>query len=146
MAFSFWKKMFGDKDGEGASPVEAPSDVVVDAAGSSPAESCCCADAADSSCECGDSCCSSERVADSSDIQGLEGFVEYVAKHLVDNPDAVSVATIEKERISVIQIRCEKKDIGKIIGKSGKTIAAIRMLVSGAGGRMGLRMTVDVLD
>ena len=79
-------------------------------------------------------------------IKGLEQFVEYVAKNLVDNPDAVSIATVEKGRISVIQIRCEKKDIGKIIGKTGKTIAALRLLVSGASGRMGLRVTVDVLD
>jgi len=80
------------------------------------------------------------------DLNGLEQFVEYVARNLVDNQDAVSVSTVEKGRVSVIQIRCEKKDIGKIIGKTGKTIAAIRLLVSGAGGRMGLRVTVDVLD
>ncbi len=79
-------------------------------------------------------------------LHGLEQFVEYVARNLVDNPDAVSLSTVEKGRVTVIQIRCEKKDIGKIIGKTGKTIAAIRLLVSGAGGRMGLRVTVDVLD
>lgn len=79
-------------------------------------------------------------------IRELESFVIYVAKNLVDNAEAVTVSTVDKERISVIQIRCEKKDIGKIIGKNGKTIAAIRLLVNGAGGRMGLRMTVDVLD
>ena len=80
------------------------------------------------------------------DLHALEQFVEYVARNLVDNADAVSLSTVEKGRVSVIQIRCEKKDIGKIIGKTGKTIAAIRLLVSGAGGRMGLRVTVDVLD
>ena len=78
--------------------------------------------------------------------EGLEDFVAYVSRSLVDNPDAVQVSTLEKDRLSVIQIRCEKRDIGKIVGKSGKTIAAIRLLVSGAGGRIGLRMTVEVLD
>ena len=78
--------------------------------------------------------------------EGLEDFVAFVSRSLVDNPDAVQVSMLEKDRLSVIQIRCEKRDIGKIVGKSGKTIAAIRTLVSGAGGRIGLRMTVEVLD
>ena len=78
--------------------------------------------------------------------EGLEDFVAFVSRSLVDNPEAVQVSMLEKDRLSVIQIRCEKRDIGKIVGKSGKTIAAIRLLVSGAGGRIGLRMTVEVLD
>ncbi len=78
--------------------------------------------------------------------EGLEDFVAFVSRSLVDNPEAVQVSMLEKDRLSVIQIRCEKRDIGKIVGKSGKTIAAIRTLVSGAGGRIGLRMTVEVLD
>jgi predicted RNA-binding protein YlqC (UPF0109 family) len=79
-------------------------------------------------------------------LAGLESFVLYVVRSLVDEPDAVSLATVERDKMSVIQISCVKKDIGKIIGKSGKTIAAIRSLVSGAAGRIGLRVTVDVLD
>ncbi len=79
-------------------------------------------------------------------MSGLEAFVLYVVQALVDEPDQVTLQTVEKNRINVIQIRCEKKDIGKIIGKSGKTISAIRALVSGAAGRTGLRVTVDVLD
>ena len=78
--------------------------------------------------------------------EGLEDFVAFVSRSLVDNPEAVQVSMLEKDRLSVIQIRCEKRDIGKIVGKNGKTIAAIRTLVSGAGGRIGLRMTVEVLD
>ena len=79
-------------------------------------------------------------------LAGLEAFVLYVVQALVDEPDQVTLQTVEKNRINVIQIRCIKKDIGKIIGKSGKTISAIRALVSGAAGRTGLRVTVDVLD
>mgnify|MGYP000856164700 CR=1 FL=1 len=80
------------------------------------------------------------------DLSGLEAFVEYVVKALVDAPEKVSLESVEKERITIIQVRCEKSDIGKIIGKSGKTIAAIRSLVSSAAGRSGLRVSVDVLD
>ena len=78
--------------------------------------------------------------------EGLEDFVAFVSRSLVDNPEAVQVSMLEKDRLSVIQIRCEKRDIGKIVGKSGKTISAIRALLSGVSGRYGQRVTVDVLD
>jgi uncharacterized protein len=78
--------------------------------------------------------------------EGIEGFVLYVIRALVDNPDSVRVATAETERATVLTVSCEKKDIGKIIGKNGKTIAAIRALANGAGGRMGKRVNVEVQD
>ena len=155
MAFSFWKKMFGDQAQSGQAGSAAPA-----------------AGAAVSAEEEVEAPVKSEVVVDDVDVnvpvaeedtvaedtlkkgvsdskvtkEGLEDFVAYVSRSLVDNPDAVQVSTLEKDRLSVIQIRCEKRDIGKIVGKSGKTIAAIRTLVSGAGGRIGLRMTVEVLD
>lgn len=76
----------------------------------------------------------------------LVEFVEYVAKSLVDEPGRVSVSTVDKGRLEILQISCEKRDIGKIIGKNGKTIAAIRVLVTGAAGRYGKKVTVEVLD
>ena len=76
-----------------------------------------------------------------------EGFVGYVAKSLVDYPDEVSVTVENREDDSkAVQIRCRKSDIGKLVGKHGKTITAIRSLVSGAAGRNGCRISVDVLD
>jgi predicted RNA-binding protein YlqC (UPF0109 family) len=77
---------------------------------------------------------------------GIEGFVLYVVRSLVDNADAVRVTTAETDRATVITVSCEKRDIGKIIGKSGKTIAAIRALANGAGGRLGKRVNVEVQD
>lgn len=76
----------------------------------------------------------------------LEGFVSYVVNSLVDNPAGVTVSTVDKDRTSTIQVACDKKDIGKIIGKNGKTIAAIRALTSGAAGRLGRRVNVEILD
>lgn len=158
MAFSFWKKMFGDQAQSGQAgsaataagaavsaeekeeKVETPvkSEVVVDdvEVNVPVAEE---ETAAEDTFKKG--------VSDSKVTkEGLEDFVSFVSRSLVDNPEAVQVSTLEKDRLSVIQIRCEKRDIGKIVGKSGKTIAAIRTLISGAGGRIGLRMTVEVLD
>ena len=77
-------------------------------------------------------------------LYDLEGFVSYVVCALVDNPDEVKVRT-EEEGCS-IQISCRKEDIGKIVGKRGKTIMAIRSLVSGAAGRQRKRVSVEVLD
>ena len=76
----------------------------------------------------------------------LESFVDYVVKSLVDNPDEVSLSTVENSEGAIIQIRCSKEDIGKIVGKRGKTIMAIRSLVSGAAGRQRKRVSVDVMD
>lgn len=159
MAFSFWKKMFGDQAQSGQAgsaataagaavsaeekeeKVETPvkSEVVVDDVEVNvpvaEEETAATEDAL------------KKGVSDSKVTkEGLEDFVSFVSRSLVDNPEAVQVSTLEKDRLSVIQIRCEKRDIGKIVGKSGKTIAAIRTLISGAGGRIGLRMTVEVLD
>ncbi len=79
-------------------------------------------------------------------IRDLEGFVEYVARALVDAPDDVRVTREENADGCTIRIDCRKEDIGKIVGKRGKTIMAIRSLVSGAAGRMHQRVSVEVVD
>lgn len=141
MTFSFWKKMFGSQANAGTDDQVVP-DAPVRGSGDSDLDAIQPGEGADQAEEVE----VQESVPSKVTRQGLEDFVLYVARALVDNPDMVTVSTLEKERLSVIQIRCDKPDIGKIIGKSGKTIAALRLLVSGAGGRIGLRMTVDVLD
>lgn len=80
-------------------------------------------------------------------LKDLEGFVEYVVKALVDVPDEVKVSTEDGENgTRVIRIYCRKEDTGKIIGKKGKTIIALRSLVGGAAGRLQERVTVEVVD
>lgn len=76
----------------------------------------------------------------------VKAFVEFVARSLVDAPERVQVTIAERDRETTVQIACEKRDIGKIIGKSGKTIAAIRALANSAAGRSGKRVNVEVLD
>ncbi len=79
-------------------------------------------------------------------LRDLEGFVDYVVRSLVDFPDEVKLEMVENDEGCTIQIRCRKEDIGKIVGKRGKTIMAIRSLVSGAAGRQRKRVSVEVLD
>ncbi len=80
------------------------------------------------------------------DIAALNNFVTYIVKSLVDQPEQVSLTHVEKGDLTVIQIHCFKKDIGKVIGKSGKTISALRTLVISASSHSGRRVTVDVMD
>lgn len=79
-------------------------------------------------------------------IQDLEHFVDYVVRALVDSPDKIAVATVPDDGRTVIRVSCAEDDIGKIIGRNGKTISAIRSLVSGAGKRLNENLTVEVAD
>lgn len=74
----------------------------------------------------------------------LEEFVAYSAKSLVDAPELVSTKVVDREGSRLILVSCDKKDTGKIIGRSGKIIAAIRILVSGAASRRGIKASVDI--
>ena len=76
----------------------------------------------------------------------LQGFVEFVVKSLVDHPEEMEIIPEQDGEHCALRIRCHKDDRGKIIGKRGKTITAIRALVSGAAGRQHKRVSVDVLD
>lgn len=78
--------------------------------------------------------------------EDLANFVKFVVCNLVDKPKVVDIKAESTERALNIKIFCEKEDIGKIIGKNGKTIEAIRSLVNGAAGRLGKRANVEVAD
>ena len=86
------------------------------------------------------------KTAQMDDVDALKTFVEFICQKLVDEPNKVNVETRQDGKLIALEITCDKSDIGKIVGKSGKTIAAIRALVSGAGGRMGRKAIVEVLD
>ncbi len=60
----------------------------------------------------------------------MKEFVEYIAKHLVDSPDAVHVDKIESDKTTIFELSVAPDDVGKIIGKSGKTVNAIRTLLT----------------
>lgn len=81
-----------------------------------------------------------------STLKDLESFVDYVVKSLVDSPDEVKVVTESEGEGKVIKISCRKEDVGKIVGKKGKTIISLRSLVGGAASRMQERISVEVMD
>lgn len=82
----------------------------------------------------------------SAKLRDLEGFVNYVVKALVDYPEDVAVSSESVKDGKMIKIVCRPGDRGKIIGKKGKTIMALRSLVAGAAGRLQDRVMVEVMD
>lgn len=73
-------------------------------------------------------------------------LIEYVAKSLVDEPDAVSVVETENEKGTVIQLKVANDDIGKVIGKYGRIAKAMRTVLSAAAMKDGRRFSLDILD
>ncbi len=73
-------------------------------------------------------------------------LVEYIAKALVDKPDEVSVSETEGEQGTVIRLTVAKEDIGKIIGKQGKTARAIRTLVGAASTKEHKRVLLEIAE
>ncbi len=76
----------------------------------------------------------------------LEHLVDYIVRALVDHPELVRVISEVGEESNSIKISCKKEDIGKVVGKHGKTIMAIRSLVNGAAGRLNKKVAVEVVD
>lgn len=76
----------------------------------------------------------------------LKEMVECVAKRLVDNPDAVSVTVTEGERTVVIELKVDPKDLGKVIGRQGRTAKALRTLLSAAATKMGKRAVLEIIE
>ena len=76
----------------------------------------------------------------------MQTFLEYVVKGLVSSPEAVTVTPVERHGARVYERRMDAKDIGKIIGKQGVTINAIRSLVLAASAKKGLRCSVEIVE
>jgi len=76
----------------------------------------------------------------------MKELIEYIAKLLVDNPEEVSVTEIEGEQTSVIELRVAKEDLGKVIGKQGRTARAMRIILSAASAKMKKRSVLEILE
>lgn len=76
----------------------------------------------------------------------LKDLVDYLAKSLVDKPDKVSVTEVAREGALVYELRVAKEDIGKVIGKKGRTAQSIRTLLAAAGTKLGKRTTLEIIE
>jgi len=76
----------------------------------------------------------------------LKDLVTYVAKSLVDNPDAVQITEVEGEHTSVLELRVAKEDLGKVIGKQGRTARAIRTILAAASSKAKKRTVLEILE
>ncbi len=73
-------------------------------------------------------------------------LVELIAKALVDKPEEVSVRAVEGEQVKVLELRVDPTDLGKIIGKKGRTAKSIRSLLGAAGMKLKKRFTLEILE
>ena len=76
----------------------------------------------------------------------LSDLVTLIARALVDQPDRVSVQEVEGDRFPRIELSVAREDIGKVIGKDGRTAQSIRTLLSAAASKTGRRAHLDILD
>jgi predicted RNA-binding protein YlqC (UPF0109 family) len=76
----------------------------------------------------------------------MQEFVEYIAKGLVDNPDDVRVDVVERNGTTQYELHVHADDVGRVIGRQGATINAIRSLLLAGSARKGLRCSLDLVD
>jgi predicted RNA-binding protein YlqC (UPF0109 family) len=76
----------------------------------------------------------------------MKDLIEYIAKVLVDNPESVSVTELEGKQTSVIELRVAKEDLGKVIGKQGRTARAMRTILGAASTKLKKRSVLEILE
>ncbi|MBT9447906.1 MAG: KH domain-containing protein [Desulfobacteria bacterium] len=76
----------------------------------------------------------------------MKELIAYIAKALVDNPDQVEVSEIEGEQTSVLELKVAKDDLGKVIGKQGRTARAMRTILSAASTKIKKRSVLEIIE
>ena len=76
----------------------------------------------------------------------MKELVEAIAKALVDNPDQVSVRAVEGEQVTVLELRVHPSDLGKVIGRQGRTAKSIRTILGAAVMKQKKRFTLEILE
>ncbi len=79
-------------------------------------------------------------------MSAMRDLLEEIAKALVDNPDDVAVAEVEGEQTTVLELRVNNEDLGKVIGRQGRTARAIRTLLAAAGMKVHKRFVLEILE
>ncbi len=76
----------------------------------------------------------------------MRELIEQIAKALVDNPDQVHVNAVEREQVTVLALRVDPSDLGKVIGKQGRTARSMRTILGAAGTKLRKRFTLEILE
>ena len=76
----------------------------------------------------------------------MKELIKHIAQSLVDNPDKVEVTEVIGEQTSVIELRVAKEDLGKVIGKQGRTAQSIRTILSAASAKVHKRAGLEILE
>jgi len=76
----------------------------------------------------------------------MKELVEAIAKALVDHPEQVQVRAIEGEQVTVLELRVHPEDLGKVIGRQGRTVKSMRTILGAAGMKLRKRLTLEILE
>lgn len=76
----------------------------------------------------------------------MKELVEAIAKALVDKPDQVQVHSVDGEQVTVLELRVDPSDLGKVIGRQGRTAKSIRTILGAAGMKLKKRLTLEILE
>ena len=76
----------------------------------------------------------------------MKDLVEAIAKALVDHPDNVQVRSVDGEQVTVLELRVHPEDLGKVIGRQGRTAKSIRTILGAAGMKIRKRLTLEILE
>lgn len=76
----------------------------------------------------------------------MKELLELIAKLLVDRPDSVEVREVDVDQATLLELRVAPEDLGKVIGKQGRTARSLRTLLSAAGTKQGKRVVLEIVD
>jgi predicted RNA-binding protein YlqC (UPF0109 family) len=88
----------------------------------------------------------SVRIVSNRRVKRVKDLVTEIAKALVDIPDEVTVREVQGEQVTVLELRVAPTDLGKVIGKQGRTARSIRTLLGAAGMKLNRRFTLEILE
>jgi uncharacterized protein len=80
------------------------------------------------------------------EVVTMKELIKYIAQSLVDSPDSVEVSEVLGEQTSVIELRVAKEDLGKVIGKQGRTAKAMRTILSAASTKLRKRAVLEIIE
>ncbi len=76
----------------------------------------------------------------------MKDLILYVVKALVDHPESVEVQELQGEKTTVIELKVAQEDLGKVIGKQGRTARSLRTILNAAGTKLGKRCVLEIIE